>query len=70
MYDEHDQGVQGSLGKLRNLPICTIVAKSQKDCPVRKTKFGQKEMLHKLWQYPLASGEGRLMEGNTILHHQ
>ena len=59
MYNEHDQGVQGSPGKLRNLLVCAVVANGQKDCPIRK-----------LWHYPLASGEGKLMEGNTILPHQ
>ena len=43
MYDKHDQGVQGSPGKLRNLPVCVVVAKGQKDCPVRRTNFGQKK---------------------------
>ena len=43
MYDKHDQGVQGSPEKFRNLLICTIVAKGQKDCPVRDAKFGQKK---------------------------
>ena len=43
MYDKHDQEVQGSPVKLRNLPVCTVVAKGQKDCPVRKAKHGQKK---------------------------
>ena len=43
MYDKHDQGVQGSPGKLRNLPVCTVVAKGQKDCPICEAKFGQKK---------------------------
>ena len=43
MYDEYDQGVQSRLGKLRNLPICAVVAKGQKDCPVSKAKFRKKK---------------------------
>ena len=43
MYDKHDQGIQGSLEKLRNLSICIVVAKSQKNSPVGETKFRQEE---------------------------
>jgi len=39
MYDKHDQGVQGSLGKLRNLLVCVVITKGQEDCPVHKTKL-------------------------------
>ena len=30
-------------GKNRDLPVCIIVTKGQKDCPVCKTKHGQKK---------------------------
>ena len=43
MYDKHDQGVQDSLRKLRNLPVYIVVAKGQKDCPVHKAKHGQEK---------------------------
>ena len=43
MYDKHDQGVQGSPRKLKNLPVCTVVAKGQKDYLVREAKFRQKK---------------------------
>ena len=29
LHDEHDLGIQGSPGELRNLPVCTVVAKGQ-----------------------------------------
>ena len=45
VYDKHDQGVQSSLEKFRNLPVCTVVAKGQKYCPVCEAKFGQKKRL-------------------------
>ena len=43
VHDEHDQGVQGSPGELRNLLVCTIFGKSQKNCPAREAKHGQKK---------------------------
>ena len=43
MYEKYDQGVQGSLGKFRNLLVCTIIVKSQEDGPIGEAKFLQKK---------------------------
>ena len=43
MYDKYDQGVQASLGKLRNLLVCAVVAKSQEDRSVSEAKCRQKK---------------------------
>ena len=43
MYDKYDQGVQASLGKLRDLPVCAVVAKRQEDGLVGEAKFRQKK---------------------------
>ena len=43
VHDEHDQGIQGSPRELRNLLVCTVVAKSQKNYPIHEAKHGQKK---------------------------
>ena len=43
MHEKHDQGVQGSSGKLSDLLVCTIITKGQKDYPICKTESGQEK---------------------------